>query len=101
MRPLKKSSFCHSGPDPESRIIQLKSKPLDPPVKPGDDGLVDPGRSLSRIKPKPGLVRGRDDAITIFITFFKGLIISVRGLQVLPDYFVLLILPVFKRGSRL
>jgi hypothetical protein len=34
---------------------------------------LDPGRSLPRIKPETGLVRGRDDVITIFVMFCKGL----------------------------
>jgi hypothetical protein len=34
LRPLNKYFFRHSGLDPESR---KSLKPLDPPVKPGDD----------------------------------------------------------------
>jgi len=45
-KPLNKSFFRHSGLDPESR---KSSKPLDPPVKPGDD------------------------VFTTFVTFYKGL----------------------------
>jgi hypothetical protein len=37
IRPLNNAFFRHSGLDPESR---KSLKPLDPPVKPGDDDII-------------------------------------------------------------